>query len=194
QIPSMNLLDARLQFVAPLPGRWIAFSLSANTNARQSIQPELTAHSKIISGYQPEQIRKRNFLPVHLDPCRLQARRSARHISTHIQDPHRLQNHSAAPRFCLEIQLPATQAGLLNIARNTDERKGALLILKFECDSTIIELDFPQKVTRAGGLFEPARIGISQSPRMLASRRRRQPIFQVPTAICVSHSDQTRTR
>src|SRR5208282_4836473 len=58
---------------------------------------------------QPEQVRKRNFFPVHRDLRRLQSRRSSRDVSLHPHGSRRLQDHSAAPRLRFEAKLPATR-------------------------------------------------------------------------------------
>src|SRR5437016_7536408 len=82
-----------------------------------------------------EDVRQRTLTPVQCDLRRLEASGSARQISSHTNSPRGLQKYTAAPRLCLQLQLPATWRDLLETPKNSGESEWELVSLNFEIDA-----------------------------------------------------------
>ena len=121
---------------------------------------------------------------MHPNLRRLQARRSSRDISTDRERARGLQSRSAAPRFGVQSQLPASRGNLLDPAGDTGERERQLLVGNLEIDAAVFDVDAVQPI-RGGDQC--------RAIRARAGFRGRQPTLQIPASLRIANQNQART-
>src|SRR6516225_10192009 len=182
QIPAVNSPRACLDGIGPIARAVI----SRRSALRRGVQSKQTADAVILTMEKAEDIGEGSFAPAQGDFRRLQASGGPRQVPVNANAPRRLQENTAAPGLCLELEFPAARRDLFDAAGNSYEGERKFLLLILEIDTPFVEFDSLKVMHRRNRGGRP----VNARSLRRSVLRRRKPALKVPSPFKVAHQNE----